>query len=71
MSINNEVAGLINNGLLLFAGIEEADTEADADWLAGKVVNMRIFADAEGKMNRSVLEAGGGILVVSQCGPAV
>ncbi len=50
----------------MLAGFEESDTEADLDWMAGKVVRLRVFADADGVMNRSVQEAGGEILAVSQ-----
>lgn len=56
----------IGPGLLVLLGIEEADGADDVDWLAGKVARMRIFADDEGRMNRSVVESGGGIIVVSQ-----
>ena len=56
----------IAGGLLLLAGIHKDDTEADIRWLAGKVAKLRIFGDAEGKMNLSVGEMGGGILIVSQ-----
>ncbi|HCN76000.1 MAG TPA: D-tyrosyl-tRNA(Tyr) deacylase [Verrucomicrobiales bacterium] len=66
VSIGGEVAGNISHGLVILAGVEDADTEEDAEWLAGKIAAMRIFADEEGKMNRSVIEAGGGVLVVSQ-----
>ncbi|HCN31430.1 MAG TPA: D-tyrosyl-tRNA(Tyr) deacylase [Verrucomicrobiales bacterium] len=66
VSIGGKVAGNISHGLVILAGVEDADTEEDAEWLAGKIAAMRIFADEEGKMNRSVIEAGGGVLVVSQ-----
>lgn len=56
----------IGNGLLVFVGVEEADDEGDAEWLASKIVQLRIFDDAAGVMNLSVLETGGSILVVSQ-----
>lgn len=59
-------AGRIGPGLLVLAGFEEADGPADLEWMAGKIVRLRIFADAAGVMNRSVLEAGGDILAVSQ-----
>jgi len=52
--------------LMILAGIEEADTEEDVRWLAKKAADMRIFSDAEGKMNLSVKEMGGSVLVVSQ-----
>lgn len=51
---------------MILVGIEEADTREDADWLCRKIVNLRVFDDENGVMNRSVLEAGGEILVVSQ-----
>lgn len=56
----------IDRGLLIFLGVEERDAAADVAWLAPKLAKMRIFADAEGKMNCSVTEAGGSVLVVSQ-----
>lgn len=66
VAVDGEITGKIGPGLLLLAGFEESDTAADLDWMAGKIVRMRIFADAEGVMNRSVQEAGGEILAVSQ-----
>ena len=56
----------IGRGLLIFLGVEERDDVGDVAWLAPKLAKLRIFADADGKMNRSVVEAGGGVLVVSQ-----
>ena len=56
----------IGPGLLVLLGVEEGDTQTDAEWLAAKIVAMRIFADEEGKMNRSVVDAEGNIIVVSQ-----
>lgn len=53
-------------GLCVLLGVEQGDTAADAAWMAGKLVRLRIFKDAEDKMNRSVLDIGGGILLVSQ-----
>lgn len=64
--IRNELRSSIGRGLLVLLGIEDRDGEEDAVWLAGKIARMRIFADAENKMNASVQEVGGGILVVSQ-----
>ncbi len=64
--IDDAETAAIGPGLLVLAGVEEGDTEADIDWLAAKVVAMRIFADTEGKMNRSVVDNGGEVLVVSQ-----
>jgi len=56
----------IGAGLLVLLGVAEGDEVADAEWLAGKIAAMRIFADAEGKMNLSLRETGGGALVISQ-----
>lgn len=66
VAIDAAETAAIGPGLLVLAGIEEGDSAADIDWLAAKIVAMRIFADAEGKMNRSVVDIGGEILVVSQ-----
>jgi len=64
--IGGRVRGEIGGGLLVLVGVEEADTEEDVAWLAGKIVRMRIFPDAEGKLNLGCAEAGGEILAVSQ-----
>ena len=56
----------IGPGLIVLAGVENGDTEDDARWLAAKTAALRIFDDASGVMNRSVVEAGGGLLAVSQ-----
>lgn len=65
-----EIAGTVNaridGGLLVLVGIEDADNDEDIDWLANKIVNLRIFNDDEGVMNLSVKEIGGDIIVVSQ-----
>lgn len=66
VSIAGETTGEIASGLLVLLGIAPDDTETDARWLAEKIAALRIFEDADGRMNRSVVEAGGGILVVSQ-----
>jgi D-tyrosyl-tRNA(Tyr) deacylase len=66
VTIGGEVAGEIGAGLLVLLGVTHTDTEAEARWLAEKIVGLRIFADDEGKMNRDVTEAGGAVLVVSQ-----
>ena len=66
VTVDGEVAGQIERGLLVLLGVGHADTEADADYLAEKITGLRIFEDREGKMNRSVGEAGGAVLVVSQ-----
>jgi D-tyrosyl-tRNA(Tyr) deacylase len=59
-------AGAIERGLLVFLGVAKSDTRADAEYLADKVTGLRIFPDEAGKMNRSVLETGGALLIVSQ-----
>jgi D-aminoacyl-tRNA deacylase len=66
VSINNLVHADIQHGLLLLVGIEDADTEKDIDWLVAKIVNLRIFSDDNGLMNKSVIDVEGEILVVSQ-----
>ena len=66
VTVGDEVAGEIGPGLLVLLGIGREDTPADADWLAAKVAGLRIIEDDEGRMNRSVTESAGGILVVSQ-----
>jgi D-tyrosyl-tRNA(Tyr) deacylase len=64
--VGDEVVGAIDQGLLVLLGVAQTDTPEQARWLADKVVNLRIFNDSDGKMNRSLLDAGGGCLVVSQ-----
>lgn len=66
VSIGANTVGRIGRGLLVLVGVEEGDAAADAEWLAGKVAQMRIFADGDGKMNLSVREIDGGVLVISQ-----
>ena len=66
VTIQNTVKGQISHGLLVLLAVEEADTAEDIEWLSGKIVRLRIFADEQGLMNRSVQEVGGDILVVSQ-----
>lgn len=66
VTIDNNVRGSIAVGLLVFVGIEEADAQEDIDWLSSKIVNLRIFNDAQNIMNVSVKDSGGDILVVSQ-----
>jgi D-tyrosyl-tRNA(Tyr) deacylase len=66
VTINESVFSSIRAGLLVLIGIEDTDDESDVDWLTGKLINMRIFSDAEGKMNLSVKETGGEILLISQ-----
>ena len=64
--IDGKIHNAIGNGLLVFLGIEDADNDEDIKWLSNKIVNLRIFNDNGGVMNRSVLETGGEILVISQ-----
>jgi D-tyrosyl-tRNA(Tyr) deacylase len=64
--VDGEIVGRIGPGLVVLLGVGQADTERDADFLADKVINLRIFPDEAGQMNRSVLDMGGGLLVVSQ-----
>ena len=66
VTIAGRIAGQIERGLLIFVGIEAADTVADGEWLAQKIAKLRIFADAEQHMNLSVVDLAGGILLVSQ-----
>jgi D-tyrosyl-tRNA(Tyr) deacylase len=66
VEIASEVVGEIGAGLLVLLAVARDDTRDDADYLADKIINLRIFADDEGKMNRSVLETDGEALVVSQ-----
>jgi D-tyrosyl-tRNA(Tyr) deacylase len=66
VSIEGKIKSSIGKGLLVLVGIEEADTDEDVQWLSQKIVNLRIFADAEGVMNLSVKEIDGEILVISQ-----
>ena len=62
----DEIVGQIGKGLLVLLGVARDDTAKDADYLANKIINLRIFEDPDGKMNRSLLETGGELLVVSQ-----
>ncbi len=66
VKIEGNIVGEIQKGLLVLLGIEHDDTEKDADYLLQKLINLRIFSDADGKMNVSVQDVNGGILVVSQ-----
>jgi len=64
--VANRVVGSIGEGVLLFLGVEKGDTDKDVSFLTEKISHLRIFPDAEGKMNLSLLDVGGEILVVSQ-----
>ena len=66
VEIEGEIKSSIGTGLMVLVGIEEADTKEDSDWLAGKLVGLRIFDDENGVMNLDVRQVGGEILVVSQ-----
>jgi len=66
VSLGNEEVGRIGRGLVVFLGVASGDTEKDAQYLAQKIVNLRIFSDEEGKFNLSALDIGGELLLVSQ-----
>ena len=66
VAVEGKTIGEIGKGLASLLGIEEADTQEDIDWLCGKVARLRIFDDENGVMNRSVIDAGGEVLAVSQ-----
>jgi len=66
VTIDGKVYSKVGQGLMILVGFEAADTEKSIDWLCAKIVNLRIFSDAEGKMNLSVLDTCGEILAVSQ-----
>jgi len=66
VSVGSEVVGKIAAGLLVLLGVAKDDTSTDAEYLAAKIVGLRVFEDENGKMNRSLVETGGGVLAVSQ-----
>jgi D-aminoacyl-tRNA deacylase len=66
VTVNGYTTGEIGHGLLVLLGVGQNDTEEDASYLAAKIAGLRIFEDADGKMNLSVLDAGGSVLAVSQ-----
>jgi D-tyrosyl-tRNA(Tyr) deacylase len=66
VKVDGNVTGEIQQGLLVLVGIENSDGQEDLEWLSGKIVNLRIFNDKEGVMNKSVKDIEGGVLVVSQ-----
>lgn len=66
VSINNEIVSKIQAGMLILVGIEDKDTEEDIEWLTNKIVNLRIFDDEAGVMNRSIKDTDGEAIIVSQ-----
>ena len=66
VKVDGRITGEIQQGLLLLVGIEDSDAKEDLEWLSGKIVNLRIFNDEEGVMNKSVKDIEGGVLIVSQ-----
>jgi D-aminoacyl-tRNA deacylase len=66
VSVGEEVTGKIGRGLLVLLGVGQTDTESDADYLAEKIAGLRIFEDADGKMNLALADVGGAVLAVSQ-----
>ncbi len=66
VTVGESIVGAIDRGLLVFLGVGHNDTDEDARWVAAKIATLRIFEDDQEKMNRSVMDIGGGILVVSQ-----
>jgi D-tyrosyl-tRNA(Tyr) deacylase len=66
VTVNKKIAGEIKEGLLVFAGFEDADTSEDIEWLSNKISQMRIFNDENGVMNKSVKDISGSILLISQ-----
>ena len=66
VTIDSKIVADIKNGLLVLIGIEDSDNQEDVDWLAAKIINLRIFGDENNVMNLSVLDGGGDIIVVSQ-----
>jgi D-aminoacyl-tRNA deacylase len=66
VEVDGKITGEIGEGLMVLLGIEDADTDEDIGWLSNKIVNLRVFNDEDGVMNRSLLDVKGGILLVSQ-----
>jgi D-tyrosyl-tRNA(Tyr) deacylase len=66
VSVEGETLGTIGSGLVVLLGIGQGDGEEQAQWMANKIANLRIFSDENGKMNRSVLDIGGRVLLISQ-----
>src|SRR5690606_13310978 len=66
VTVDGKITGAIGRGFLVLLGIEESDQADDVAWLAGKIARMRIFNDEAGRMNRDLMDIGGGVLLVSQ-----
>ncbi len=66
VTVEGQTVGQIGQGLMVLVGVTHGDGQAEAKWLAGKIVGLRIFEDAEGKLNAGLRDVGGGVLVVSQ-----
>lgn len=66
VEVEGRIVGQVGKGLLVYLGVGTADTDTDAQFMAEKLANLRIFSDEAGKMNRSVIDVGGGVLLVSQ-----
>lgn len=66
VTVDGEIIGSVDQGFVALVGVTHSDTPQDAEFLAQKTANLRVFADEKGKMNRSLLECGGGVLVISQ-----
>jgi D-tyrosyl-tRNA(Tyr) deacylase len=66
VEVDGRIVGKVGEGLLVLVGVEEGDTAADADYIAEKTAGLRIFNDLDGKMNLSVADVGGGVLLISQ-----
>jgi len=66
VTVDGETVGAIDHGLVALVGVGQGDTESEADWMVAKTAELRLFQDTAGKMNRSVIDVGGGVLVISQ-----
>lgn len=65
-TVDNQITGIIEDGFLILLGVEDEDAKEDMEWLANKIVNLRIFSDENGLMNKSIQDIGGNILLISQ-----
>jgi D-tyrosyl-tRNA(Tyr) deacylase len=66
VTVEDKIVSRIGQGIMILLGVEKGDSEAQADWLVDKICGLRVFYDDDGKMNRSVVDTGGSLLVVSQ-----